>query len=116
MEHQEARKDTMTASYKQLALHELAVGMVLSDDLRDNNGIVLLSQGVTLTEAMLAALRRHGVETAPILCDASPAAHQDADQQQRIERLHHLFRKENTDDASGLLHQYVAYFRLDMPS
>ncbi len=102
----------MTASYKQLTLHELAVGMILSDDLRDDNGVILLSQGVIITDAIIAALKRHGVETVPILCSEVSADDEAAEMALRKQHLAKLFRKQSPDDASALLHACVELFRL----
>jgi hypothetical protein len=102
----------MSSEHRQLPLDEVVAGMVLSDNVLDDNGVVLLSRGLTLSTSILAALARHGIETVPVAGE-SPAAEQaspDPDQQQQ--RLAQLFRKQSLDEASGLLYQYVQFYRL----
>jgi hypothetical protein len=107
----------MTASYHQLPLAQVQAGMVLSDELLDLQGHVLLPQGTVLTEAMLALMPRHGIEVLPI---ASDTAVSDADLQATLqhhdERIAHLFRKNDPDSdsdwATGLLRRFVTDFRL----
>lgn len=107
----------MTASYHQLALAQVQPGMILSDELLDMQGHVLLPQGTVLTEAMLALMPRHGIEVLPI---ASETAASDDEVQARLqhhdERIAHLFRKNDTEDdgdwATTLLRRFVSDFRL----
>jgi hypothetical protein len=106
----------MTASYKQLALHDVCAGMILSDDLRDDNGVILLSHGVVVTAAILVALKRHRVESVPVLCGEVPAAEEEAEMALRRQHLARLFRKQSGNDASGLLHQFIENFRLGTQS
>ena len=108
----------MPAHYRQIALDEAKPGMVLSDDLLDHHGNVLLVQGCVLTNSMLAALRRHRVTMLPVLGDESSAADQEAERMRHENRLARLFRKpgDAAEDATGLLQQYVHYFRVGASS
>ena len=106
----------MTASYQHLALADVRPGMILSDVLLDPQGKVLLPEGATLTDAIIALLPRHGVDRLPILC-ARPSEVQHArDLNVCQRRLSMLFRKHDpandTDWATGTLRQYVENFRL----
>ncbi len=102
----------MSTDHQQLALKNAQAGMVLSDDVLDDRGVTLLTHGTTLTPAMLASLARHGIETVPIRQSIShPASDEPGPEQQRA-RLDYLFRKESCNEASSLLHQYVAHYRL----
>lgn len=102
----------MTSRSKQLALDEVTPGMVLSDDLLDSHGQILLPQGVMLSDATLTSLRRHDVETLPILCGALSEAEITAELERHKQRLAVLFRKHDDDEASALLLQYVTHFRM----
>jgi hypothetical protein len=102
----------MHADHQQLALEQVSVGMVLSDDVIDDHGAVLLVKGSVLTTAMLVGLARHRIETVPIALQSEPEAEQAADQEQVLQRLAFLFRHESIDDASSLLHQYLQQYRL----
>jgi hypothetical protein len=108
----------MARHYKPVALDEAIPGMVLSDALLDNHGNVLLAEGVVLTEGILASLRRHRIATLPIKSDDVSADDEEAELVRHEQRLAKLFRKPSNaaDDATGLLQQYVQYFRLGEPS
>jgi hypothetical protein len=106
----------MSTAIRLTPLPDARPGMVLSDVLLDAKGNVLLAQGVVLTEAMLASLVRHGVESLPIFqadeVQAAPAFDAPAVQA----RLDRLFRANDRDDgidwATGLLRRYVEDYRL----
>ena len=106
----------MSAAYQHLALADIRPGMILSDELQDEQGHVLLPRGAVLTAAPIALLPRHGIEGVAVLPPAGvpqeAVAAPDAIQQ----RLAHLFRKndiDNNDDwATGILRRYVEDYRL----
>ena len=108
----------MTASYQHLALAQVQVGMILSDELLDVQGQILLPQGTVLTAAMLALMPRHGISMLAVLAPAESPEQQAAARLQRQQRLDHLFRRHDADSiadadwASTLLRNYVAHFRL----
>lgn len=102
----------MISRYKLLSLDETMPGMSLSDDLLDAHGNVLLPQGATLTEAILAQLRRHHVGVIPVSFGEISAADQEAAQEHSRERLARLFRRVGNNESSQLLMQYVTEFRL----
>lgn len=103
----------MFSPSRQIPLDAATAGMVLSDNLLDSSGRVLLTQGATLTEATLASLRRHQIETISVACDAAPEIDAEAALAQRLERVDRLFRKPASDseDANGILLQYVRQYR-----
>src|SRR6476469_3182145 len=108
----------MQAAYQHLALSEVKPGMVLSDELLDQQGQVLLPKGAVLNERTIALLPRHGIEMLAVVCDDPPAAPRPVQDPAIIEaRLAHLFRKHNLADdrdwATGLLRQYMTDFRLE---
>lgn len=101
----------MGAGYKLAALEAARPGMVLSDVLLDAQGNMLLPKGAVLTEAMLAALARHGIAMLPVATDEQACV--DAREVQA--RLDHLFRKNERDDnddwATATLRGYVELYR-----
>lgn len=103
----------MSDSYELVPLAHLYPGMVLADALLDGRGNVLLAEGVTLGEASILSLAKHGVGAVPIR-RAVPPSQQDASAIQQ--RLDHLFRRNDRDDhadwATGLLRRYVEDYRL----
>lgn len=107
----------MTASNQHLMLAQVQAGMVLSDELLDLQGQVLLPQGTILTAAMLALMPRHGIEILPILVAGPSGDEQVADTEQHQKRIARLFRKHEPDNeadwATGLLRSYIADFRLN---
>ena len=105
----------MSVAYQHLGLAEIRPGMILSDELLDSRGHVLLPRGAVLTAATIALLPRHGIESIAVRVAGGadePAADPAAVQQ----RLAHLFRKNDIDDqndwATGILRRYVEDYRM----
>jgi hypothetical protein len=97
----------------QVTLDEASAGMILSDDLRDAQGSVLLPAGTTLSDSTLTSLRRRGIDMLSIQGDELPDADDAAAQEKYKERLQQLFRKHGEDDmATEVLRQLVTRFRL----
>lgn len=102
----------MTTINNQLALAEVCPGMVLSDDLLDPQGQVLLPQGATLTEKTIASLRKHNVHSLRIMMGELSAEEEAIQQAHFEERIERLFRKRGNNPAIALLQRYVCTFRL----
>lgn len=102
----------MSTIHKQLALSEVEPGMVLSDDLLDQQGHVLLPKGVELTEQTIASLHRHGVASVRIVMgELTPE--EEAEQHAHFStRIDHLFRKLDGSQPNRLLHRYIRNYRL----
>jgi hypothetical protein len=109
-------KATVNAHHAPMPLDEVRPGMILSDVVQDERGNVLLSQGVTLTETLLASLARHGIVALPIHQPEQEAAAPPIDADAVQSRLDHLFRENQRDDhndwATGILRRYVEDYRL----
>lgn len=103
----------MSDSYELVPLAHLYPGMVLADALLDAQGHVLLAEGVSLSEASILSLARHGVGAVPIRRTLSPVQANPAAIHARLDRL---FRRNDRDDhadwATGLLRRYVEDYRL----
>jgi hypothetical protein len=96
-----------------LTLNHVSAGMVLSHELVDANGLVLLAKGAVLSEAMIASLRRHGVEAVAVVASGDPEAAPDPAAVRA--RLDHLFRhndRSEDDAATSALRRYVEHYRL----
>ena len=106
----------MSAAYQHLALAEVRPGMILSDEIQDEQGHMLLPKGAVLTAQTIALLPRHGIEAVPVLRPGGPVPEAPADPGLVQQRIAHLFRKndiDNHDDwATGLLRRYVEDYRL----
>jgi hypothetical protein len=109
-------EEIMASSHRHLPLDQVRPGMVLSDQLLDIQGQILLPEGAVLTEAMLALMPRHGIAALPIVTTGV------SDEELARQREHHrqtiaqLFRKNDADDgadwATGLLRSFVGDYRL----
>lgn len=85
---------------RDLPLAQARAGMVLSGELRDAHGHVLLPAGAVLTAAMLASLARHGIAMLPV-------------RDPHGERVGYLFRKLDaaSAEASVALRAYLHSYR-----
>lgn len=102
----------MTIISKQFGLTEITPGMVLSDDLLDQQGQVLLPKGATLTEQTITSLHRHDVISLRILIGEQTPEEEAAQRAHFAARLERLFRKPETSAANILLQRYIYNFRL----
>ena len=107
----------MSAAYQHLALAEVKPGMILSDELLDRQGQVLLPKGAVLTAKTIALLPGHGIDMLAVLrsdADAIPAEKPDPGAIE--ERQGKLFRKHDpanpADWATGILRAYMLDYRL----
>jgi hypothetical protein len=103
----------MIGRYKQVAIDDAGAGMVLASEVRDGQGNVLLAEGATLTDALLSALRRRGVESVRIEGDAISEEQLEAERERVAARLAHLFRKPHGGAADALLRQQVTAWRME---
>ena len=107
----------MSAAYQHLALSEVKPGMILSDELLDKQGQVLLPKGAVLTAKTIALLPSHGISMLAVLRDDIAEGENARPDPCALEhRLAILFRKndiDNNDDwATGILRRYIADYRL----
>ncbi len=108
----------MSAAYQHLALTEVKPGMILSDELLDRQGQVLLPKGAVLTANTIALLPGHGIDMLAVLRaegEVDPESRPDPSTIER--RLAKLFRKNDPDDnndwATGILRRYMLDYRLE---
>lgn len=107
----------MSAAYQHLALTDVKPGMILSDELLDRQGQVLLPKGAVLTAKTIALLPGHGIDILAVLRPPGEIEREVQPDASVIERrLAKLFRKndiDNHDDwATGILRRYVSDYRL----
>lgn len=102
----------MSEERKLIPVAEAEPGMVLSDELLDDRGMVLLARGVELTTTMIASLKRKQIDMIAI-CSGEPAPPPDA--QAVLQRLAYLFRHHGEPEgnmASNVLRLLVTQYRL----
>ena len=102
----------MISRRKQLDLGEALPGMILSDDILDAHGGVLLPRGSSMTEGTLLSLRRRGIDQLFVLNEELSAADLAAESERVQQRLVHLFRKCRNQDTSASLLQSIMQYRL----
>ncbi|WP_342117219.1 hypothetical protein [Pseudoduganella sp. OTU4001] len=107
----------MTATYRHLPLAEVQAGMVLSDELLDKQGQVLLPAGTVLTDKMLERMPGHGVESLAVVDDTPADPVQTAAQREaQLERIAVLFRRHDPDNgedwAANSLRKLITDFRV----
>lgn len=86
--------------------------MILSDDLLDPQGQVLLPAGATLTEKIIESLGRHNVVSLRILAGKLTAEEEAVQRAYFQLRLKRLFRKLEDGEADWTLYTYIRNFRL----
>lgn len=102
----------MNSDDKLLPLNEVLPGMVVSDDLLDARGGLVLGQGMVVTEAILFSLQRRGIETLSIVAERGSNIEREAEITRQKERLAKLFRRCGGGPADKMLWQYVTQYRL----
>lgn len=105
----------MTSAHQHLPLTDVKPGMVLSDELLDRQGHVLLPKGAVLTAQIIALLPGHGIGILAVLCeDVAATAPDPALIQARLDKLFRKNDPDNHDDwATGILRSYILDYRLE---
>jgi hypothetical protein len=87
-------------------------GMCLAKPVTKDNGMVLVQEGVELTEAVLSRLESMCVKSIVVTGNAVPGASGGFNVEERIDRLDHLFRKYADDEwMMRIKSEMIAYFR-----
>lgn len=103
----------MNSNGKLLPLNEVLLGMIVSDDLLDARGGLILGQGTVVTEAILFSLQRRGIEALSIVAERGSHIDREAEIARQKERLVKLFRRCGDGPADKMLLQYVTQYRLE---
>ncbi len=102
----------MNPVHQQIGLDNAVAGMILTENLRDAEGNMLLSRGTALTEAALITLRRRKIEYLRVLTAACSAADRETAHELQRQRLAKLFRAAGNAGANGLLLRHIMQYRL----
>ncbi len=98
---------------KRFPLEQLEAGMVLAQDVCDASGGRLLNEGVELSGATIASLRRRGIEQVMVSVEETLTPEQCADRKAEIvTRIEHLFRQANNDPMLLKLRVTLQHYRL----
>lgn len=102
----------MSRHQLEVLLTEAQAGMVLADDLLDQEGQMLLPRGTALTEAMITSLAKRSVETLVIAGADRSAQEEQLEHEHLIKRVLHLFRHIRSEDlADQAMFELVLKFR-----
>lgn len=105
----------MHSSHRFLPLSKVEAGMVLSDEVLDAQGHVLLPAGAVISANLLARLPAHGISALPIAVPAD-AAHPAVDRDAVLRRVARVFRRIDPHDPahapSRALRRAVEAYRL----
>lgn len=104
----------MISSHRFVPLAQAEPGMVLSDNLLDAYGKILLPAGATLSRDILARLPAHGIESLPIALPEEAKA--PIDRAAVMQRIAHIFRKTDPYDpalfTTRQLRRFIEDYRL----
>lgn len=106
----------MNANTKPFHIDVVTAGMTLSDDVLGERGDLIVAQGVVLTEALIAALRRRGLEMLPIVDPAAVAVPESQPSKSQQEQLALLFRHFADRPANQHLLRLVTQYRAGSPT
>jgi hypothetical protein len=102
----------MNIGSQKMDLDEAIAGMVLSREVQDGRGGVLLPSKTALTDALLTSLRRRGIATVCVVQDALSQDELNAAHERVQQRLISLFRKCGSDRIGATLLQQITVYRL----
>lgn len=102
----------MSSDARLLPLNQVLVGMIVSDDLFDARGGLILGREAVVTEAILLSLQHRGIEALGIVAERAADIDREAAMEQQKQRLVKLFRRCGDGLADQLLLQYVTEYRL----
>ncbi len=104
----------MASNSVQIRIAQAEPGMVLSEDLLDHQGQVLLPKASVLSESLIKGLHRHDITAICILGAQSSPEEQARTTAKHAQRIAVLFRQVAPDavGVSNALRSYVRSFRL----
>jgi hypothetical protein len=97
---------------KEVDLDDARPGMVLSDAVLDKQHAVLLPEQTVLTEVMLRALARRGIDHVFVVDDEMSPEEWEKECVRIRQQLDRLFRRCTGKGASDMLLQHVAAYRM----
>ncbi|MES2016227.1 MAG: hypothetical protein V4484_06995 [Pseudomonadota bacterium] len=103
----------MSVSEQTIAIDAAVEGMLLSQNLLDAGGAVLLPAGASLSTGSINSLRRRGIETVQVVMAAEPVdeAALLAERARQCERVGRLFRHSAGQGATAKLMAVLTSYR-----
>jgi hypothetical protein len=104
----------MSKKHHFIPVSKVRAGMILSENLLDKLGHVLLPAGTELTEITIKAMAHHEIHQLAVLSDSADAENDNSDiefQQKKIARLDTIFRHAPVGEPTDLLRTYVEKYR-----
>lgn len=102
----------MNIGSQKMDLDEAIAGMVLSGEVHDGRGGVLLPSKTVLTDVLLTSLRRRGIDTVCVVHNALSRDEVTESNERVQQRLISLFRKCGSDRIGATLLQQITEYRL----
>lgn len=103
----------MISKYKKLDLDDAEAGMVLSAEVLDHQGSVLLPAGASLTDALLTSMHRRGIDSVQVVDDAVSPHELEAERERIAARLARLFRRPGQTAADAMLQSVLGAYRME---
>jgi hypothetical protein len=101
----------MSKKHHYVPVSKVTAGMILSENLLDKLGHVLLPAGSTLTDHTIKAMAHHNVHQLAIV-QTDDEGNDDAEsKQKKIDRLSHIFKHAPYDDPTDTLKAYIEKYR-----
>jgi hypothetical protein len=102
----------MISREKRLDLDDVVAGMVLSADVLDGQGGILLPAQTVLTDALLKSLGRRGIDFVDVVNDDISEEELQAERIRVQQRLTVLFRRCEAEPACQALQRHILKYRL----
>jgi hypothetical protein len=106
----------MNKKHHYVHVSKVSAGMILSENLLDKLGHVLLPAGTVLNEHVIKAMAHHDLNQIAILDDETQTSHEDANaaialQEKRIARLSSIYRHAPLGEPTDTLQTYIEKYR-----
>jgi hypothetical protein len=101
----------MSKKHHYVPVSKVTAGMVLSENLLDKLGHILLPAGSTLTDNTIKAMAHHHVHQLAIVQVDSEVNDETENKQKKIDRLSHIFKHAPYGDPTDTLKTYIEKYR-----
>lgn len=102
----------MISKCKDVEVDHAVAGMVLAAPVLDAQGGILLPNGTSLTDSILASLRRREIDTLVVVDDNISKEELEAERERMRARLERLFRRCQAQGGCGPLRRSIEEYRM----